>query len=343
MSKLAVINRTNLKQLTLVWRFEPSAIHSGEDSDSIITFSPGGNGILFIQNNQVYWMEIATGKILRTFSADNLFPGEEQPIILSAIFSPDGSKVAGLTSAGLALWDTQSTKALWTADWGNGEPTAIPQTNAEINRDLVFSRDGSLLVTNSRMGNRDTRVWSTASGRMIKVLASGDQVDAQFSRDGRTLYTADGHTTDPAIRIWSSETWQQVGSVRVQGGVRTLEVSNSGEILAVGGSGPDGSVEVVDYRIRDWAILGKVEDRYTVDAGPELNIDSGILAFTAKGSEAHPASTIQFYDPDFLTFLFSIDYSLPAPIRHLSFSPNGKILALQAKNGTTLFYGVPVR
>jgi hypothetical protein len=113
--------------------------------------------------------------------------------------------------------------------------------------------------------------------------------------------------------------------------------------MAVGSNGRDGFGEIEDYRIRDWTLLGKVKDRYTIDAGPALNIDSGILAFTAKGYEAHPASTLQFYDPDFLTALFSIDYSLPETIRHLSFSPNGKLLALQAKNGTTLFYGIPLK
>ncbi len=347
LSRLQVINRTNLKQITLVWRFEPSSVNSGKDIDSIIGFSPGGNNLLFIQKNKVYRMEITTRKIIYSYSLDKIFPGDEQPIILNACFNPDGSKIAGLTPIGPVLWDTQSTEVLWTADWGSAASHATDDASAGLFSHLVFSPDGAVLVTTATMANSDTRVWSTASGRLIKVLGRGDQLDAQFSRDGKYLYTADQFSTDEAIRIWSTESWEQVGHVRIEAGARSLEVSNSGEILAVGSSGSEGSEEIDAFRIRDWTLLGRIKGhtsesagRSIIEAGPALNIDSGILAYIAKENGNPPNSTIQFNDPDFLTPLFSIDFSLPETIRHLSFSPNGKLLALQGEHGTTLFYGV---
>jgi WD40 repeat protein len=163
-------------------------------------------------------MEIATGKILRSYSLDISVAGQEQPTILGAIFSPDGSKIAGLTAWGPVLWDSQNTAVIWTTETVNGAWNATTEASAEPDSGIVFSPDGSVLVTMASTVSSDTWIWSTASGRLIKVLKRGDQLDAQFSRDGKILYTANQLSSDEAILIWSTETWQQVGSVRIEAG-----------------------------------------------------------------------------------------------------------------------------
>lgn len=97
----------------------------------------------------------------------------------------------------------------------------------------AISLDGRLLALRS-----DGRpvILDLEGLRLVAILESGSSGGAPllFSRDGRTLITAD--SPDGAIRLWDTSTWQTRGWLRGhQAGVSALALSPDGAMLASAG------------------------------------------------------------------------------------------------------------
>ncbi len=350
MSRLQVINKTNLKQLVPVWRLEPPfpvTTEYGEMSPPV--FSPDSKQLLIRMNNQAFLMELSTSQILQTYSLDDLIPKDEQPMISGLTFSPDGKKIAGITRVGPVLWDAVTGKALWKADWTNSGPFGTSKPTDELYTGMVFSPDGSIIVTTSVTAYSDIRIWSVKSGRMVKKIGQWNQLAVQFSRDGTRLFTADRMTSEEAIMIWDTASWTKIGHVSIDSGAVDLVSSKSGEIMAITSSYVDGPTSIKLYRVKDWSLIGEIRDRDHVDYVPNtittlpaFDMNGEIIAYTVDDIIKGPQPTIKFADINTHQILYNLDYVLPKPVRHLTFSPDGKLLMAQAENGTTLFYGVPV-
>lgn len=353
-AKLQVISRTNAKNLIPIWRLEHFT-DSEKDESMPFDFSPDGKTIAFLENANVFLLDIQSGQIYQTFSASDFFPPAEQVGFWEVYFSPDGKRLAGNTDKGPVLWDVSAGKPLWKADWNTADPFTIGSPIT----DIVFSPKGDLLVTTSVMAGSDIRIWSEETGKLLKELGVGNQLNAAFSPDGKRLYTVDRLEAANAVRIWSTETWQQIGAVNVQRQAYSTLLSTNGERMIIGsdniGDGPR-SLRIYGLgELDEWKHIGTIEDRKvevikggvvattlkSIITYPTLNRDGGIIAFATRDSEGTASTIVQLWDVANQIQIMDLQWNFPTPIWFVRFSPDGRLLAAQSVNGTTLFWGIP--
>ncbi len=112
--------------------------------------------------------------------------------VRSAVFSPDGSKIATASEDGTArVWET-----------GTGEVVAVLKGHTDWVGSAAFNPDGSKIATASR--DETVRVWESETGEVVAVLEghTGSVHTAIFSPDGSKIVTASGET----VRVWNTET-----------------------------------------------------------------------------------------------------------------------------------------
>ncbi len=353
LNTLQIINRSNLNSLVPVWRYEPPD-NKGSEGSFDFNFSPDGRKIAMLRDNQAVLMDIESTQILQTYTLDTLASEGRQPRLGSVHFSPDGRHLAGDTEIGLVLWEVSTGTLLWKADYSQSKTTfSSPGDILEdgLTTSLVFSPNGDWLVTTSIAAGSDIRVWSMKTGKLIKELGWGNQVDAALSADGKQLFTADRMVVDEAIRIWDTSTWQQVGVVSVEWQAATTVLSSNGEKMIVGSMDMhDGPQMLKIYTVDGWKLTGIIEDRDPLSFSqnpivtyPTLNHDGGIVAFVTddRASEYEYPAIVQLWDTTNQQHLLDLDGKFPKAVWRVRFSPDGRLLAAQSNNGTTIFWGVP--
>lgn len=350
LSKLQIINRTNVSKLVPVWRYEPSG-DSGQTSAMSFDFSSDGKKIVFVEDDHLSLIDLDTSQVVQPFSLNGISPTGPQSYHGPVLFSPAGNRLAGYTEEGPILWDVSSGELLWKADWSNAAHKN--SLFSDLLTAWAFSPGGDTLVTTSIMAGSDIRVWSTQTGKLIKELGRGNQLDATFSPDGKRLYTADRVSADEAIRIWDTETWQQIGVVSVQGQAASIVLSANGERAVVGSLDQhEGPLTLEIYEVDGWKHIGTIEDRYDntgafwqkpIITYPALNRDGGMVAFVTRGFKGEFPVVIQLWDVANQKRLLNLEGKFPTPIWTVRFSPDGRLLAAQSENGTTIFWGVPVK
>ncbi|HML40118.1 MAG TPA: hypothetical protein PKD23_05525 [Bellilinea sp.] len=352
LNTLQIINRSNLSSLVPVWRYEPPDA-KGSDGSFDFDFSPDGRKIAMIRDNQAVLMDIESTQILQTYTLDTLASEGRQPDLWSVQFSPDGRHLAGDTEIGLVLWDVSTGTLLWKADYSQSKTSALLGGILEdgATTSLVFSPNGDWLVTTSIFAGSDIRVWSMKTGKLIKELDCDNQVDSAFSADGKQLFTADRRFVDEAIRIWDTSTWQQVGAVSVEWQAASTVLSSNGEKMIVGSMDMhDGPLMLKIYIVDGWKLTGIIEDRdpfgilqNPIITYPTLNHDGGIVAFVRDDwpSKYRYPAIVQLWDTTNQQHLLDLDGKFPMRVWRVRFSPDGRLLAAQSKNGTTIFWGVP--
>jgi WD40 repeat protein len=125
--------------------------------------------------------DAATGKPLTS-------PLEHQAQVVSAAFSPDGTRVV---TASL-----DKTARVW--DAATGKPLTSLLAHQGVVQSAAFSPDGTRVVTAS---GDHAQVWDAATGEpLIKPLAHrGGVQSAAFSPDGTRVVTA---SEDGTARVW---------------------------------------------------------------------------------------------------------------------------------------------
>ena len=119
--------------------------------------------------------------------------------VLSASFSPDGSRIATSSSdATVRLWDAAT-----------GAEVGVLLGHTDIVTSVSFDNDGSRLVTASR--DNTARIWDVRNVKELLVLrAHGSWVNsAEFSRDGTRIVTA---SLDATARVWDAETGTSIAT-----------------------------------------------------------------------------------------------------------------------------------
>jgi WD40 repeat protein len=123
--------------------------------------------------------------------------------VVSAVFSPDGSRVVTASHDGTArVWDVTARSPF--------EPLKGPSRPVYL---AVFSPDGSRVLTAS--GDEPTKqvaqVWD-AGGRLVSGLVHGWRVlSGAFSSDGRRVLTASG---DRIVHVWESESGRCINRIK---------------------------------------------------------------------------------------------------------------------------------
>jgi WD40 repeat protein len=151
-------------------------------------FSP--DGTQFVANNKLW--DMVTGREIRTISGSG------------RTFSPDGTQVVSVLRNTIIITDVASGKEIRTFSGHTGEVTAV-----------VYSPDGTQIISGSGNGDGTIRVWDVASGREIRTLPVDKGVirSIAFSPDGTRIlsYSIGGNfSSPPTISLLDFSTGQVI-------------------------------------------------------------------------------------------------------------------------------------
>jgi WD40 repeat protein len=139
----------------------------------------------------------------------------EQDSVLSAIFSPDGKRIATTSRDGTArIWDAATGQVLQT--FAGHADTVIS---------VSFSPDGQRMITAS--SDKTARIWDVVTSKEIAVLRGHENAvrSAAFSPDGRRVVTA---SLDNTARVWDTRTARQLQVVRHTAALNSAAFSPDG-------------------------------------------------------------------------------------------------------------------
>ncbi|MFI5679372.1 nSTAND1 domain-containing NTPase [Streptomyces cellulosae] len=158
--------------------------------------------------------EVATGRLRQSRAISD---------IDTAVFSPDGTRLALVGHDGsVRIWHL-STGALRTAYPGHGESV----------RAMAFAPDGrTLAVAHVREGDEQVRLLDAVTGRTQRTIkpGAGMLLALAFSPNGHTLATAS--SAKGAMKTWDARTGRLQDSFSLSGEVEALAFSSDGRTLA---------------------------------------------------------------------------------------------------------------
>jgi WD40 repeat protein len=249
-------------------------------------------------------VDVSTGQVCQTLR------GHQAPVVVAA-FSADGRLLASRDEAAkLKVWDVPTGKEL--------PPLRVEERS--LWGPLVFSRDGALLVTE---GRERVRLWDLASReeRFPSRSHEGVLQGVAFSPDGRELVTG---CWDFSLRWWDVATRTERSTVAAHADyVLHLAYSPDGRTLA--SSSYDGTIRLWGPR------------PHTLRAGKFL---VGFLAWSPDGETLASAGgdgKARLWNAATGDLLQELPGHGGAGTT-VSFSPDGRLLAVPAGGGTTTLY-----
>ena len=278
-----------------------------------------------------------SGNCLATASLDgtariwDVFSGKEQARmahdsgIWSVAFSPDGTHLA------TASWD--GTTRIWNASSGGEDIRLLCD---DVMRYLTFSPDGTRLATASWDGV-DVRVWDVSSGKEMAKMDHYDRVTSlAFNSDGSRLATA---SLDGTSAVWDVSSGNRLAELPHQDKVLSLTYSSDGAKIATASS--DGTARIWD------AISGNelIKQKHS---SPVISV-----AFSPDGTKMATASwdgSARIWNTSSGSLLANLIHDNPeihqikplnyiiilneAPLRSVTFSPDGTLLATNCGDKT---------
>jgi WD40 repeat protein/tRNA A-37 threonylcarbamoyl transferase component Bud32 len=216
----AVYGRTHglLEVWNLATMSRVTSWRAGDGDVATAAFSPDGQFIATSgEGGDVILWNAVTHREVRRFEA---LGGP----LMCLKFSPDGLLLAGSEDKGAQ----DSHVGLWDVDTG-ALRRKLPIGHLVIS--LAFSPDGKLLATAET--NETAQLWEIPSGALRATLMGhvGPVVGVAFSPDGETLATA---AEDCKVKLWNIATQQEVATLKLPDGGRSVRFSPDGRTLAAG-------------------------------------------------------------------------------------------------------------
>ena len=298
-----------------------STLEGHSDEVTMLTFSLDGNLLASSSKDQtVRVWDVATGQPLDTLANGSV----------SMAWSPDGSRLAMGTSAGLlSFWDVVSRQV--THPFGLREGSWLYSVD--------WSPDGEQLAVSSSPANNpfeaEVSLWETGSGRQLGSL----EVDLEavfkviWSPDGARLATASSEGT---VRLWDAATWQPLSTLHGDDdyvwdvtwspdGERLASASSAGPVLLWDADTGEASVKLAGHDAGVGTVAWSADGSRMAsrDYSGELRLwdgENGALIAVLAGAE-HRASDFAF-SPDGSRLAFG--------------SKTGSLHLLEAGSGTLL-------
>ncbi len=195
-------------------------------------------------------------------------------LLAGITFSPDGSRLAAITTGGtLSLWDPATLSLIRTVNTGHDGFVLT----------LAYSRDGSLLATAA--ADRTIIIWDVATWAQVRTLAGHtDSITAlAFNSDGTQLLSG---STDRTLMLWSLEDGNVIQRFNGHTGAVKSVALNADDSLAMSGAS-DGTVRV--WRVE----TGREIRRFT---GHDADVTG--VAFVGDGDMLSASSdgTVRLWD-----------------------------------------------
>ena len=293
-----------------IWLYDPTtyqeiALLSNLEKVSTIAFSPDGSTIL---------SGVGGGASnVRSWKLNLWDVATREKIVTfgygsgSVAFSPDGKTLASLAGTLIYLWDVETGQKL----------AELKHKNV---KSVKFSPDGTMLVS----GGKDNvvRLWNVTTEQNTATLTHKSWVySVSFSPDGKTFASASG---DGTIKLWDVATATE--TVTIQGFAHVVLFSPDGKTLAWSYGG----------RTKLWDIATQTDLVTFYD--PTFRIKS--VAFSPDGKTLVTGSpvdgSVKVWDIETGN---AIDLGHTS-LEHISFSPDGTILASGAYDGTVKLWNV---
>jgi WD40 repeat protein len=306
---------------------------------------------------------LALGKEVRLYDASTGQPqiplGPHEWMVEGIVFSPDGKRIC-TRAIGREVRDANGagTANLWNAETGK-LIAKLPNPRGRVDH-VVFSADSTLLATAISHPDSVVRLWNTADGQLVRVLAGHANSltgGICFSPDGTKLLTA---SMDQTARLWDLKT-----------GTSLVVLRGHNDALAEVSFSPDGNRLVTgsnDHTMRLWnatngdliAVLrgheaGSVRGRYVPDGSHVVSFcndgtiriwDVGLLerngvlrghtsfvydvAFSPDGTQVASAAwdaTVRLWDVTTGRQTGLLPHEEDNIVSSVAYSPDGKLLA----------------
>jgi WD40 repeat protein/uncharacterized caspase-like protein len=247
---------------------------------NVLAFSPDGKMLASVNSeNDVKIQDVATGRVLQTFSAyTKNFGGG----VNAMTFSPGGRYVTtGDFSGVIKFWDVATGRELSQIS----EPKALNLSHSilgdpdsQLTR-LVYRADGKYLAA---LGKGDkVKVWDVSTGRKaFTITGRAGLSDMDWSRDGRFLATS---SRDGTTRLWDGATGEPLASL--------ITFGKGDDWLAVAPDGLfDGTPEAWNKIL--WRFTPDTFDVQPVEAFFNEFFYPGLLDEMMQGKRPKPAQSI---------------------------------------------------
>jgi WD40 repeat protein len=171
-------------QLVRVWGKE----HKAPITE--IEFSPDGQMLVSVDvQSQARLWRVSTGEKV----------WELEDVRAPAAFSPDGKVLALASSNGITLWRVEDQQII------------IVISNFEV-KDMIFSADGQMLITNGGEEGDEIRFWDVATGKLLRRLTWHTWVVLALGLSSKGDRLVSG-SADRTIKLWRMEDGSLIGSL----------------------------------------------------------------------------------------------------------------------------------